>query len=327
MRVRNLPAALVMFGFAALLSACSSSSTSPLSPTSPTGATSFDAQTFLQPFAARTDLLEFQNARLSSNPPGPNSNCPSTVPNPTSPGTYSVKWNYATQGIPPQNLDITGCDIGIYVGSSVKGVATIDGTHITGNSNNATGIWIAGSTPIPAGAGPNAQALISNVQVQGITLHSSVKCTAATCYVTNLQVQNGQGNAISAVGLRAEGGSNIYADQLQVNGYTDRGFLCVASQCGIANSRAGSPSPTNPNSAIQPMGYEFLFSVITNVNNDQSDGDGSAAKGLGFTSICSVDSNGNAVVSPFFTNANSGGTFYFSGTVAACNAADNAMPF
>jgi len=331
MHVReNWLAGFAAFGFAVLLSACSSSSTSPVSPSAPpsTGNAPFNAQTFLQPFAARTDLLEFQNSLLSANPPGPNANCPSTVTVMST--TYSVKWNYALQGIPPADvLNITGCDIGIYVGPAVKGVATINGTQITGDGNTLTGVWIDG---------PGAQAFITNLQIQGVTAHSSVKCTSATCVVSGLHVMNGPAASISAVGLRAEGGTNIYATQLQTDGYTDRGFLCVASQCGISNSTANGPSFTNPNPAVSPIGFEFVLSVITNVDADSSAGDGTAAKGYGFATICSVDSNGNPAVAQFFAgdanvNNNPSPVFVFnsftgnSPNTTPCNNTNGTMPY
>jgi len=331
MHVReNLLAGLAAFGFAVLLSACSSSSTSSISPTAapPSGTTPFNAQTYLQPFAARTDLLEFQNSLLSANPPGPNANCPSVVT--VNSTTYSVKWNYALQGIPPADqLNIIGCDIGIYVGPAVKGVATINGTQITGDVNTLTGVWVNG---------PNAEAYITNLVLQGITVHSSVKCTAATCVVDGLHLMNGPSTSITAVGLRAEAGTNIYATGVQTDGYTDRGFLCVASQCGITNSNSNGPSVTNPNPAISPIGFEFVLSVITNVTADQSAGDGTPAKGYGFASICSVDSSGNPIVPQFFggdtnVNNNPSPVFVFnsftgsSPNTTPCNNQNGMMPY
>jgi hypothetical protein len=288
MRVRRiLLTAISSLGVAALLSACSSSTMSPQNPTTaaPVGGGSFDAQRYLAPFASRSDFLEFSNSVLSNNLPIPSTNCPGT-PVTINGNPASVKWNYATAGVPPANLDITGCDVGIYVGPSVKGVATIWNTRIFGDSNVMTGIWV-----------DHSNAYITGVQVQGITVHSSVKCTASTCVVTQLHALLTN----SAVPLRAEAGTNIFVDQLMTDGYTDRGFLCIASACGITHSHTGGPGFESPNpQMISPIGFHFFDAVITNVLDDRSDGDGSPAKGFGFASICSVDSNGIPVTESFF---------------------------
>jgi len=319
MRVRkNLPTALAVFGFAVLLSACSSSSTSPTSttPTGPTGVTPFSAETYLAQFASRTDLLEFSdlnpapsNALQTVTCVGGTTEMISSLGGPAKP--FMVKWDYATKGAPPHDLDITGCLIGVYVGPSdinpagVPGVATINDTHIKGDSGVGTGIWVNSSSTV------SSQASIDDVQIQGVTLHSSVKCTKSTCVVSNLHVQNGDGHSaaqgVSGVGLRAEGGSNMFASQVHVDGYNDRGFLCVASQCGISDSHMGGPNVTNPIATILPVGYEFVFAVnrstITDIQKDQSDGDGSAKKGLAFLSICSIDSGGHPITSDTFFEA------------------------
>jgi|GEM_PF-3491188 len=314
MRVRkNLPAALAVFGFAVLLSACSSSSTSPTSPiaSAPAGVTPLSAQTYLAQFASRTDLLEFSdlnpapsNSLQTLTCVGGTTEMISSLGGPAKP--FMVKWDYATQGTPPDNLDITGCLIGVYVGPSdinpngVPGVATINHTHIKGDSGVGTGIWVN-----------NSNASSDDVQIQGVTLHSSAKCTNSTCVITDLHVQNGDGHdaaqGVSAVGLRAEGGSNMFASQVHVDGYNDRGFLCVASQCGISDSHMGGPNVTNPIATILPIGYEFVFAVnkstITDIQKDQSDGDGSVKKGLAFLSICSIDSHNNPITSDTFFGA------------------------
>jgi len=364
MRVRkNLPTALAVFGFAVLLSACSSSSTSPTSPTptAPTGVTPFSAQTYLAQFASRSDLLEF--SELNSDPSislqtltcvGGTTEMITTAAGTSS---YTVKWDYAAQGPPPENLDITGCKIGVYVGPSnlnpkgVPGVATIDDTQIKGDSNVGTGIWV-NSPPSPSTV--TTQASISDVQVQGVTLHSSVKCTGtqSTCVVSDLHIQNGDPghpdpgtHGLSAVGFRAEGGANVSVDQLHVDGYSDRGFLCVASQCGVSNSHTGGPNAVYPIVApatiptIFPMGYEFTFAVnkstITDIQKDQSDGDGSVKKGPAFASICSVDFHGNPITSDTFFEADVHHDpnhpdpvfVYYSASASDCTTKNNLYPF
>ena len=129
------------------------------------------------------------------------------------------------------------------------------------------------------------------------------------------------------------------ASQVQVDGYNDRGFLCVASQCGISDSHAGGPATTNPLAAIQPIGYEFTFSVnkstITDIQKDKSDGDGSAKKGLAFASICSIDSHGNAITSDTFFEADVHHDpnhpdpvfVYYSASPSDCTAQNNLKPF